>query len=819
MQTSDVGTYSLFDALYPEYKTTKPVRLIEFFGGIGSQAKALERLGVSFEAHRLVEIDKFAVNSYNAIHGTSFTTSDITQLHGEDMGAVQPDKYDYMITWSFPCGIEGTLVNTQRGIIEIENVVSGDYVLCHDGKWHIVTWSGKTGEKEVYSIRTLCCAENKFTPEHKFYVRKKYYSYKNKTHRRQFSDPEWVELKTIQEDPKNYFCGLPVNQNAVIPEWDGIELNCGSHFEHRNSIGPVIHRPEFWWVVGKYVADGWHRSQGGVVISCGWDKDNQGDLTKTNQLLEKLDAIGIHATVANERTSHKVHITYKEWEEFLTSIDRGAQNKEIPQFILDLPVDLLQSFLDGYLAGDGHLDEKGRWNFSTSSEKLAYGLVQVVAKVYHVGCSCKQGNTRGGKCVIEGREVNYNRFWSLSFKVGASRTNAFYEDGFIWHPVKAVDVTEEILPVYDLTVEDAHSFVANNCIVHNCTSLSVAGLRNGMSEGSGTASSLIWEVRRILQEMKELADKDSSYGLPKILLMENVPQVIDAKNVGDLNKMRDFLESIGYSNHLAILKGNDYGVPQARHRAFMISILGDKENPFYSYQFPLPCGCEWSMQDCLFDDFDSKQYLRDSVSHVVCEENAAFNRNTNQKLKEIKLCGRLNSHQAGGVFDPCGVSPTLTAGGASAVNVLYRKETTAEDSDDWKHDYWFGKGSVDVDVTVPETMEETADFLFNDDTEEPDYNKEPDYKWVPVVRDHVEYNLRTLSPKESLLIMDFDQRDFEKASMVTSNHQLHKQAGNSIVVNCIVAMLGQFFSGKENVYRELAKLPPKERQNYSCKTE
>ena len=46
MAITETGTYSLFDALYPEYKTDKPIRLIEFFGGIGSQAKALERLNV-----------------------------------------------------------------------------------------------------------------------------------------------------------------------------------------------------------------------------------------------------------------------------------------------------------------------------------------------------------------------------------------------------------------------------------------------------------------------------------------------------------------------------------------------------------------------------------------------------------------------------------------------------------------------------------------------------------------------------------------------------------------------------------------------------
>lgn len=63
----------------------KPIRLIELFGGIGSQAMALSKLGVNFEHYRLVEFDKYPVASYNAIHGTNFTPTDITKIHGEDL--------------------------------------------------------------------------------------------------------------------------------------------------------------------------------------------------------------------------------------------------------------------------------------------------------------------------------------------------------------------------------------------------------------------------------------------------------------------------------------------------------------------------------------------------------------------------------------------------------------------------------------------------------------------------------------------------------------------------------------------------------------
>ena len=93
---------SIFDG-GERLRFAKPIRLIELFAGIGSQAKAFERLGIPFEHYRICEFDKYAVTSYNAVHGTDFATSDITALKGADLGIVDIDKYDYVMTYSFPC--------------------------------------------------------------------------------------------------------------------------------------------------------------------------------------------------------------------------------------------------------------------------------------------------------------------------------------------------------------------------------------------------------------------------------------------------------------------------------------------------------------------------------------------------------------------------------------------------------------------------------------------------------------------------------------------------------------------------------------------
>ena len=86
----------------PRFKIDKPIRLIELFAGIGSQAKALENLGVNFTQHRVVEWDKYAMASYNAVHGTNFEPSDITKLKGGDLGITNTDEYCYILTYSFP---------------------------------------------------------------------------------------------------------------------------------------------------------------------------------------------------------------------------------------------------------------------------------------------------------------------------------------------------------------------------------------------------------------------------------------------------------------------------------------------------------------------------------------------------------------------------------------------------------------------------------------------------------------------------------------------------------------------------------------------
>ena len=118
------GQITIFDLTLPLFKIDKPIRLIELFGGVGSQAMALRDIGANFEHYRLVEFDKYPVASYNAIHGTNFEPTDIRNIHGVDLGIVDIESFTYLLTYSFPCQ-DLSVAGKQKGMKKGSGTRSG----------------------------------------------------------------------------------------------------------------------------------------------------------------------------------------------------------------------------------------------------------------------------------------------------------------------------------------------------------------------------------------------------------------------------------------------------------------------------------------------------------------------------------------------------------------------------------------------------------------------------------------------------------------------------------------------------------------------
>ena len=152
-----------------------------------------------------------------------------------------------------------------------------------------------------------------------------------------------------------------------------------------------------------------------------------------------------------------------------------------------------------------------------------------------------------------------------------------------------------------------------------CQSISQAGLQHGFKEGSGTRSSIIWNVRDAVRIKR-----------PRFLCLENVRAMVSHKFVGMFNLWQKELERLGYANFAQVLNAKDYGVPQNRERIFLVSIRIDGliEPQFH---FPKAFKLERKLKDMLEEKVDEKYYLSDKLVEGFLRTSADETHNHNFK--------------------------------------------------------------------------------------------------------------------------------------------------------------------------------------------
>ena len=241
----------------------------------------------------------------------------------------------------------------------------------------------------------------------------------------------------------------------------------------------------------------------------------------------------------------------------------------------------------------------------TKDQVIEYLYQKGISMNYNQPMSLEQIKRKGE----EWQRVTYNNIIATNNLVNISQVNG-----------KDLEITDTDKYDYILT----YSFP--------CQDLSLAGKRAGMEKDSGTRSGLLWEVERILEECKELGT------LPQILLMENVPEVVGTNNIEHFKKWREKLEQLGYSNYDQILNAKDYGIPQNRRRCFMVSILGE-----YNYTFPQEFPLKLKLKDMLEDDVDEKYYLSQKMIKYISNNNEKWTGNNNQSLINKSIASTLNT--------------------------------------------------------------------------------------------------------------------------------------------------------------------------------
>ena len=557
---------NIFELIYPKYKINKPIRLIEMFSGYGSQALALKYLGVKFEHWKICEWAVKSIQAYKDIHFTDDTKEismskdemidylynkgissnynepmtknqisrlnekqlktiienieithnlvNIQQVKGKDLEIVEKEHYEYILTYSFPCVTKNTLVLSEKGYIPFEKLNIGNKVLTKSNTWQRVVKQFDNGVQDIYMLNAYGTAGIECTKEHKFYAREMY----RKGHKyiRCFKEPKMIHAKDLTT---KHYLGIPIIKDE-IPFYS-------------NDL-------DFWYMIGYYLGDGWLSSKGNDIILACNDK-------KLNKLKENLDINKWKYTYNCGKTCYRFRFSNKIIYDFIKKyIDTGSENKHIPIEILNLPKKQLMSLYKGYLDSDGCIINE-KHQFSTTNENMAYSFVSIIHKLFKRPASIYKIKVNPKK-EIQGRIVNQKDWYQIRFKLTKNKQDkAFYENDYIWFPFKSLTYLRKD-NVYNMEIENDHSYIINGLVSANCQDLSLAGKGKGMADTS-TRSGMLWEVERILNELK------TTNSLPQILLMENVPQVHGSDNVEHFNKWQLALERLGYKNYFQDLNG------------------------------------------------------------------------------------------------------------------------------------------------------------------------------------------------------------------------------------------------------------------------
>lgn len=327
-----------------------------------------------------------------------------------------------------------------------------------------------------------------------------------------------------------------------------------------------------------------------------------------------------------------------------------------------------------------------------------------------------------------------------------------------------------------------------------CTDISISGQMKGFDKDSNTGSSLLWEVQRLLEKGKDNGT------LPRFLLMENVKNIISKRFLPLFQTWVDYLSSLGYKSFYKVLNARDYNVPQNRERCFMISILNfDGE-----FNFPETTELKVTLQDLLEKEVEERYFLSDRFIKYACdmENRNGFIRGKRFRPHdgESKVAYTITTNPGGRATDNFVMLPAVGAiRGRPNGNGGYTQKLHVKDEPIVNTITTVQKDNV---ILVPQATKagyaaaEVGDGIY---TNRMKYKRGVVQKsMIPTLKTSVSdigvvvtdkdelINIRRLTPRECWRLMGWDDERIDVAfSSGSSETQLYKMAGNSIVVNVL----------------------------------
>lgn len=287
-----------------------------------------------------------------------------------------------------------------------------------------------------------------------------------------------------------------------------------------------------------------------------------------------------------------------------------------------------------------------------------------------------------------------------------------------------------------------------------CQSFSLVGKQRGLSDTRGT---LFYEYARLVSEIR-----------PKVFIYENVKAVLSNDNGRTWKVMSQVFTDLDYIWSYKVLNAKDYGIPQNRERVF---VVGFRKDLFLKgeFKFPEPIELEKKMQDFLVDNVSGKYYLPPKgVEFVTSEKN--LSKRFTQIDGEVSLCQKKNQQfnwHGDFVFveENKDMEKTMKDLEKYFLSEKVKKYVLATGTKGF-----YSKPKVDLEIARP--LLTTMHKMHRAGVD----------NYVTT-----QGRLRKLTPRECLRLMGF----CDSFKINVSDMAMYQQAGNSIVVDVLIAVMKQ----------------------------
>ena len=350
---------------------------------------------------------------------------------------------------------------------------------------------------------------------------------------------------------------------------------------------------------------------------------------------------------------------------------------------------------------------------------------------------CKKIKNLKGKILsIIGRELTeyestYIKSWIYNYNIS--------EDNFHWN-VSFLDGTQYASKV-DLFVGGSP-----------CQSFSLVGKQRGLEDTRGT---LFYDYARLVSEIK-----------PKVFIYENVKAVLSNDEGRTWEVMQKVFTDLDYTWKQTVLNAKDFGIPQNRERIFVVGFRNDlKLNK--KFKFPDPVTLDKKLQDFLIDNVSGKYYLpKKGVDFVMDEKN--LTKRYTQIDGEVSLCQKKNQQfnwHGDFVFveENKDMEKTMQDLEKYFLSEKVKKYVLASGTKGF-----YSKPEIDLEIARP--LLTTMHKMHRAGVD----------NYVTT-----EGRIRKLTPRECLRLMGF----CDSFKIVVSDTSMYQQAGNSIVVDVLIAIM------------------------------